>query len=365
MLMHATRRVLVVLLALLVVLPLAPARADEVSTAQSRVDKLQAKVAETTRRLQDGTRRWETDRASLRTTQARLARSRAAVAAAEGEMAEGQRRVGVVARRLYMSPSSPSMLTSPDDVLERMRAEESLTRVGSSDAQVILGARTARQRLTKQQRTVEVLVNDARALEQRSATLLRELQGLATQMSEQLIDAEQALVGARSRKAARIAAARAARARMLASLRAGSGAAYCTKRSTAGMANGNIDPAALCPLWRAPGHRLAYDASRAFNRMSQYHAKTHNGRPLCVTDSYRSYAQQVDVYRRKPELAAVPGTSTHGWGRALDLCGDVQRFGTPAHRWMKAYGPRFGWHHPAWAEPGGSKPEAWHWEFNG
>jgi LAS superfamily LD-carboxypeptidase LdcB len=96
--------------------------------------------------------------------------------------------------------------------------------------------------------------------------------------------------------------------------------------------------------------------------MSKYHAKSVGG-PVCVTDSYRSYAAQVDVYHRKPGLAAVPGTSEHGWGLAVDLCGGVQTYGTPAFNWMKANAPRFGFHHPAWAEPSGSRPEAWHWEF--
>ena len=94
-----------------------------------------------------------------------------------------------------------------------------------------------------------------------------------------------------------------------------------------------------------------------------YRADT--GSYLCVTDSYRTYAAQVDVYARKPGLAAVPGTSNHGWGKAVDFCGGVQTFSGAAHRWMKANAGRFGWFHPSWAEPSGSKPEAWHWEFSG
>jgi LAS superfamily LD-carboxypeptidase LdcB len=98
--------------------------------------------------------------------------------------------------------------------------------------------------------------------------------------------------------------------------------------------------------------------------MSQYHAAT-AGSPLCVTDSYRSYAEQVDVYQRKPGLAAVPGTSNHGWGQAVDFCGGIQTAGSAAYRWMEANAGRFGWVHPEWARPAGSKPEAWHWEFQG
>ena len=88
-------------------------------------------------------------------------------------------------------------------------------------------------------------------------------------------------------------------------------------------------------------------------------------RPLCVTDSYRSYAGQVSVYRRKPALAAVPGTSKHGLGIAVDLGCGAERFGSDTYRWLKANAGRFGWYHPSWAEPGGATPEPWHWEFGG
>ena len=90
-----------------------------------------------------------------------------------------------------------------------------------------------------------------------------------------------------------------------------------------------------------------------------------SGSALCVTDSYRSYAEQVAVKRKLPGLAATAGTSKHGLGLAVDLCGGVQSFGTPAHQWMKRHGPLFGWFHPAWSEPSGGLPEPWHWEFAG
>jgi len=84
-----------------------------------------------------------------------------------------------------------------------------------------------------------------------------------------------------------------------------------------------------------------------------------------MTDSYRDFPSQVDVFRRKPALAATPGRSQHGWGLAVDLCGGVQVFGAEAHRWMQANAAAFGWVHPGWARPGGSRPEPWHWEYAG
>ena len=74
---------------------------------------------------------------------------------------------------------------------------------------------------------------------------------------------------------------------------------------------------------------------------------------------------QVRVSAERPGLAARPGHSNHGWGTAADLCGGIDRFGTPTHDWMLANAPLFGWFHPAWAEPSGKLPEPWHWEFGG
>lgn len=37
-----------------------------------------------------------------------------------------------------------------------------------------------------------------------------------------------------------------------------------------------------------------------------------------ISQGYRSYAQQVDAYRRKPDLAASPGHSLHQLGLAMD-----------------------------------------------
>ncbi len=66
---------------------------------------------------------------------------------------------------------------------------------------------------------------------------------------------------------------------------------------------------------------------------------------------------------QKPRLAAVPGTSNHGRGLAVDLCGGAERFDGAAHRWLQANAGRFGWVHPAWARQGGRREEPWHWEY--
>ena len=128
--------------------------------------------------------------------------------------------------------------------------------------------------------------------------------------------------------------------------------------------NGQIPPAALCPLLGAPGESLRPEAAAAFNTMSMAYQRD-TGHLLCVTDSYRSYASQVVTKAARGSWAAAPGTSTHGLGKALDLCGGVNSFGHPAHLWMVQNAPLYGWFHPSWAAAGGSLPEPWHWEFSG
>ena len=128
--------------------------------------------------------------------------------------------------------------------------------------------------------------------------------------------------------------------------------------------NGQYPASALCTLETAPNHMLRPGAAEAFDAMSRAYQKD-TGNLLCITDSYRSLASQIDVRSRKPTLAAVPGTSNHGLGLAVDLCGGVESFGTPAFSWMQRNAPMYGFFHPAWAGATGSKPEPWHWEFAG
>jgi hypothetical protein len=166
------------------------------------------------------------------------------------------------------------------------------------------------------------------------------------------------------------AAARTADARLARALRAHGGAAGvkagadCSPGDTRDYPNGKVPASALCPLYGSADERLREEPARAFNAMSRaYQHET--GSPLCVTDGYRPLGEQVEVAQATPNLAARPGTSHHGLGIAADLCGGVQSFGTAAHLWMQHNAPLYGWYHPAWAEPSGTMPEPWHWEYAG
>ena len=128
--------------------------------------------------------------------------------------------------------------------------------------------------------------------------------------------------------------------------------------------NGEVPSNALCAATPDGVQQLRCDAAVAFRLMSASFEQD-NGASLCITDSYRSRAGQELVHVQKPNLTATPGTSVHGWGLAVDLCGGIESFDSPQHAWMMTHGPAFGWHHPSWAEAGGSRPEPWHFEYEG
>jgi LAS superfamily LD-carboxypeptidase LdcB len=63
-------------------------------------------------------------------------------------------------------------------------------------------------------------------------------------------------------------------------------------------------------------------------------------------------------------MAAVPGTSVHGWGRAVDFeeAGQELAFHMDGYQWLVGHAPAFGFVQPGWAGPSGTAPEPWHWE---
>lgn len=124
--------------------------------------------------------------------------------------------------------------------------------------------------------------------------------------------------------------------------------------------NGLIPKSILCPIQQR-GHLLRADAAIAFVSLNEAY-KRQFGQQMCVTDAYRTLAEQQSVYYRRPGFAAVPGRSNHGLGMAVDLCGGVQSAGTAQFRWMESNSKRYGWFHPDWAY---SNPyEPWHWEYD-
>ena len=336
-----TLLVLALLLALAGAGPVAAA--DPVEDATLEVRQLQARVARAATDLTAATRRLDERRREL----AEVRRQRLA---AEGEAEQAAARADAARDRLsrvvaaaYRSPVPDSfvlVMSGPDALRAVATAQGDLDRASASTADLVRTAAQERDRARAAASRAQALERDATAQTEAVAQSLAALRSQAQTTGREL----------------RVAWSRLGAARLAA------GASCAGAASSA--ANGFLPASALCPLAGAPGHRLRAEAAADFARLSAA-SLAERGTGLCVTDSYRSYDAQVDVFARKPQLAAVPGTSRHGLGVALDLGCGVESFGTEAYRWMQANGPRFGWVHPAWARPGGSMPEPWHWEHAG
>ena len=97
-------------------------------------------------------------------------------------------------------------------------------------------------------------------------------------------------------------------------------------------------------------------------------AARHEGVDLRTTECYRPLDDQVEERARYGVCAAPPGTSMHGWGKAVDFSdgrGGL-RFSSPGFAWLQAHAAKYGWNHPGWARPGGGGcDEPWHWEWVG
>ena len=345
----------------------APAAAgpDDVRSAKAQVAAMQARVESVAARLSAGARAYQAGERHLAAVQRRQRATEREARQLSLAAAEEQRRLNAIAAAAYRRPLpsglSLAFTTDRTGFAGALSAKADLEHVSGSQQDVLRAVVARRLRLDHLARTAEQLSADARRTERSLARQLADLRAIADNANAELQKASARLERATAAERARLDRLRAARASRARGL---GGGPMCTGESTDGYANGFMPMSALCPLWGAPGHMLRADAAAAFNQLSRLHAAT-VGRPLCVTDSYRTYGEQVSVYRRKPGLAAAPGTSEHGWGKAVDFCGGVERFGSHAFEWMKRNAGRFGFFHPAWAEPSGSRPEAWHWEFSG
>ena len=211
--------------------------------------------------------------------------------------------------------------------------------------------------------TAETAAVEASRFRTQADTALQRQREVLSTSETQLAEAQDAATSAAQREQA-IAAANALAAGGAAGNRVSGPVGDCRGGDVEHFPNGMIPLSALCRLAAQPNHYLRADAALAFDTMSRAFAARF-GTPVCVTDSYRTYAEQVRLKAAKPTLAATPGTSNHGWGTATDLCGGIQSFGTAEHRWLAANAPLYNWFHPSWARQDGGKPEPWHFEFAG
>lgn len=142
-----------------------------------------------------------------------------------------------------------------------------------------------------------------------------------------------------------------------------------------GQLNGRLDPDIMRTRTAGSGTvQLIHPAARSWAAM---HADAKSdGITLGSVGSYRTYARQVDLFthhytktylpgrrykvwqgrrwyqRYGSPVVAIPGTSNHGWGSAVD----VESVTTVRLRWLLNNEIRFGWSHEVSTEP-------WHVRF--
>jgi hypothetical protein len=127
--------------------------------------------------------------------------------------------------------------------------------------------------------------------------------------------------------------------------------------------NGRLPASALS---RIPGGRLAKgDSARSWIAMRWYVYKK-TGTYLYPTgpaSSYRSLYKQQQFWNAymngKGPLAARPGTSNHGWGKAVDLPLPAQQAA------VRKYGHLFGWGIAGGRLSSDAPSEPWHATFRG
>jgi flagellum-specific peptidoglycan hydrolase FlgJ len=126
--------------------------------------------------------------------------------------------------------------------------------------------------------------------------------------------------------------------------------------------NGKLSASELVSI----GNGLKLEPNAAADYLKMEQDANADGVQFNVTDAYRTYEIQDvifdwDRYNRTGEkkkkgtntAAALPGTSNHGWGKAIDI------FPASAQQWIKKNGYKYNW---SWYE-GKSINEPWHFTW--
>jgi hypothetical protein len=135
---------------------------------------------------------------------------------------------------------------------------------------------------------------------------------------------------------------------------------------------------ALFPYSKWRGNTLTSDGGRIrllkpimsnLEKMLTAYTKENPNTPMVINSAFRTYNDQVRVRnewerRGKPENAAYPGRSNHGFGRAVDFAnsnGALLTPDMPQYKWLKANASTYGFTR-IYSPTKGEAWEAWHWE---
>ncbi|MEV0591793.1 D-alanyl-D-alanine carboxypeptidase family protein [Nonomuraea cavernae] len=324
-----------------------PAYAAQIGSQDpSNLTELRKEAEKSAKELEEATRALEKRRASIAASEKELKTKLDSLQQAESRLQEMRQPVSEMVELLYQQP------------------------VGADGVGSFL-AGDASQDTLRAMASVTQIVRDRQHAVEQTATLTRDTQRLASEaqelradnlLTEAQMSAEVDTLRQRSDKVVKSLTAALVKLGIKID-KVGTAALKCNPLRIAtanSYPNGLIPSNMLCPLQQR-GHSLRADAAIAFVSLNESYRRRF-GRYMCVTDAYRSLAEQQSVYYRRPGFAAVPGRSNHGLGLAVDLCGGIERFRSVEFVWMEQNAKRYGWFHPDWAY---SSPfEPWHWEYD-
>lgn len=283
------------------------------------------------------------------------AKSRAKADAATSRAREARVKLGDYAASAYINGGAASGVAatltsgSPSELVAR---QNTLAAVADNSTDLVRVLREAEAEAAAERATAE---RASASAESASATA-KEAAESASSSAVQAQELLAALVEKETQAQSQALAEAALRARVAAfSVGAGSGVSDAKGNPEEYKAFGNgMVPREMLSEVGATGHYLWPPAARAFERLLA--AAAADGLSIGITDSYRPLVVQQDLVVRKGlysqgGLAALPGTSNHGWGTALDLVLSSQSLA-----WMRTHASAFGFVED-------TPRETWHWRY--
>jgi hypothetical protein len=130
--------------------------------------------------------------------------------------------------------------------------------------------------------------------------------------------------------------------------------------------NGDVAAKTLMVDFDGLGHYLQPAAAASLRAFADEFESVF-GVAFTISEAFRDLPTQYFFYDLYIDgdgnMAAVPGTSSHGQGLAVDINSWVYGNGdTDRHRWLVANAPRFGW---SWELVGKPSGERWHFNYVG
>lgn len=150
--------------------------------------------------------------------------------------------------------------------------------------------------------------------------------------------------------------------------------------------NGTVPDDKLVGINGSSYFKLHPEAALQYNRLLTAAAKA--GYKWITSSAYRDFDNQLSCFRKYGEgRAAIPGSSPHGWGVAVDiseLCKMQQqkarslkmavakpapaqyvRTNSSLYKWLSQNAPLYGWYNPYRLADNSGMDESWHWEYWG